>query len=65
MSEEREYAKHVDELILNASADELLEIQKLDMETQLDGNSFYEIHSTKRKADHKRISPKVHSPKKS
>ena len=34
MSEEREYAKHVDELILNASADELLEIQKLDMETQ-------------------------------
>ena len=65
MSEEREYAKHVDELILNASADELLEIQKLDMETQLDGNSFYEIHATKRKANHKRISPKVHSSKKS
>jgi len=65
MSEEREYAKHVDELILNASADELLEIQKLDIETQLDGNSFYEIHSTRRKINHNHVSPKVQSSKKS
>ena len=49
MSEERKLAKHVDEIILNASQTELLEIQKLDIDTQLEGNSFYEIYSTKRK----------------
>jgi len=65
MSEEREFTKHVDEMILNASDDELLEIQKLDTDTQLEGNSFYEIYSTKRKINGKQVSPKVHSPKKS
>jgi len=65
MSEERKLAKHVDEIILNASQTELLEIQKLDIDTQLEGNSFYEIYSTKRKISNKQVSPKVHSPKKS
>ena len=32
MSEEREFIKHVDETILNASEDELFEIQKLDLQ---------------------------------
>ena len=65
MSQEREFAKHVDEIILNASEDELLEIQKLDTNTQLEGNSFYEIYSTKRKINSKQVSPKMHSSKKS
>jgi len=65
MSEEREFIKHVDETILNASEDELFEIQKLDIETQLEGDSFYEIYSTKRKINDKQVSPKVHSSKKS
>ena len=55
MSEEREFAKHVDKIILNASREELLEIQKLDSDTQLDGNSFYEIYSTKRKTNCKQV----------
>ena len=65
MSEERAFAKHVDKIILGASKDELLEIQKLDIDTQLDGNSFYEVYSTKRKINNNQVSPKVRSPKKS
>ena len=65
MSEEREFAKSVDEIILNASTAELIEIQKLDIDTQLEGNSFYEIYSTKRKVNNKHVSPKVHSSKRS
>jgi len=65
MSEEREFAKYVDEIILNANEDELLEIQKLDVETQLAGSSFYEIYSSKRILDRKQVSPKVKSAKKS
>ena len=38
MSEEREFAKYVDDIILNASEADLLEIQKLDTDTQLEGN---------------------------
>ena len=65
MNEERKLVNHVDEIILNASQAELLEIQKLDTDTQLEGNSFYEIYSSTRKINNKQVSPKVHSPKKS
>ena len=65
MSEEREFAKYVDDIILNASEADLLEIQKLDTDTQLEGKSFYEIYSEKRKVNINHISPKVRSPKKS
>jgi len=65
MSSEREFTKHVDEIILNASEEDLLEIQKLDRNTQLDGSSFYEIYSVKRKVNNKQVSPKVQSGKKS
>ena len=64
MNEERKLVNHVDEIILNASQAELLEIQKLDTDTQLEGNSFYEIYSSKRKINNKQVSPKVRSPKK-
>ena len=44
MSEvERNFMKQVDEAILKASGDELKSFQKIDLRTQLDGESFYEI----------------------
>ncbi|MGD2106629.1 MAG: hypothetical protein PVH93_03385 [Nitrosopumilaceae archaeon] len=39
---ERELLDKLDELVINASSDELKKIQELDLETQLNGNSFYE-----------------------
>jgi len=38
---ERELLDKLDELVINASGDELKKIQELDLETQLNGNSFY------------------------
>jgi hypothetical protein len=38
---ERELLNKLDELVINASGDELKKIQELDLETQLNGNSFY------------------------
>ena len=35
--------KDIDELILNAAPGELKKFQELDMETQLDGRSFYDM----------------------
>ena len=40
--EERRHMKAVDEMILGASPAELREIQRLDVETQLSGGSFYD-----------------------
>ena len=42
--EERKNLQHLDELVLNASADELEKIQEIDYQTQLDGESFYHIY---------------------
>jgi hypothetical protein len=41
---ERELLNKLDELVINASGDELKKIQELDLETQLNGNSFYEAY---------------------
>ena len=41
---ERELLNKLDELVINASGDELKKIQELDLETQLNGNSFYESY---------------------
>ena len=44
MSEaERNFIKKVDDAILKASGDELKSFQKIDLKTQLDGESFYDI----------------------
>ena len=43
---EREYIKHVDEEILNASGDSLKKLQELDMKTQLQENTFYDAYSS-------------------
>ena len=41
---ERELLDKLDELVINASGDELKKIQELDLETQLTGNSFYDAY---------------------
>ncbi len=41
---EREHLKKLDEMILNASSDELKKIQEIDQQTQLEGLSFYDVY---------------------
>ena len=45
---ERELLEKLDNLVLAASADELRKIQEIDIQTQLDGKSFYDafVNST-------------------
>ena len=38
---ERELLEKLDNMVLTASADELLKIQEIDLQTQLNGESFY------------------------
>lgn len=39
---ERELLEHLDQMIMNASGEELKKIQEIDLQTQLDGLSFYD-----------------------
>jgi len=41
--EERKFMKLIDDLILNASPEELVKLQQDDISTQLDGVWFYDI----------------------
>jgi hypothetical protein len=41
---EREDLKKIDDLVLNASPDELKKIQEIDHQTQLEGLSFFEVY---------------------
>ena len=41
---ERKNLQQLDELVLNASANELEKIQEIDYQTQMDGESFYHIY---------------------
>lgn len=43
--EEREFMKNVDNKILNSSPKTLEKLKKLDLQTQLKENSFYEAYS--------------------
>jgi len=43
--QERELIKLMDEYILNATAEELVKLQKADVDTQLDGNWFYDTYN--------------------
>ena len=43
-SKERKNLQQLDELILNASPEELEKIQEIDYQTQMDGESFYHIY---------------------
>ncbi len=41
---EREHLKKLDDMVLNASSDELKKIQEIDNQTQLEGLSFYDVY---------------------
>jgi predicted secreted protein len=41
---ERDHLDRLDELVLNASSEELEKIQEIDYQTQMDGESFYHIY---------------------
>ena len=43
--QERELTKLMDEYILNATEEELVKLQKVDVNTQLDGNWFYDTYN--------------------
>ncbi|KAF6241931.1 hypothetical protein C6988_10875, partial [Nitrosopumilus sp. b1] len=45
---ERKYQKSIDELILNATPEELQKIQELDINSQLSGNSFYDSYANQK-----------------
>ncbi len=41
---EREHLQKLDDLVLNASSEELMKIQEIDYQTQLEGLSFYNVY---------------------
>ena len=41
---EREHLKKLDDLVLNASSEELEKIQEIDHQTQMEGLSFYDVY---------------------
>jgi hypothetical protein len=41
---EREHLKKLDDMVLNASSDELKKIQEIDQQTQMDGLSLYDVY---------------------
>ena len=41
---EREHLKKLDDMILNASPEELKKIQEIDHQTQMEGLSFYDVY---------------------
>ena len=43
--QERELMRLMDEHILNATKEELVKLQKTDVDTQLDGTWFYDIYN--------------------
>ena len=41
---EREHLSKIDDLVLNASSEELKKIQEIDSQTQMEGLSFYDVY---------------------
>jgi len=41
---ERRHLKKLDDLVLNASSEELKKIQEIDHQTQMEGLSFYDVY---------------------
>ncbi len=54
---ERQYMKAIDEKILSASGTELKRLQELDLSSQLDGTSFYEVYVSKKQNKEKENFP--------
>ena len=42
--EERDSLQKLDDIIMNASADDLVKIQEIDKRTQMEGLSFYAVY---------------------
>jgi len=43
-TKEREHLQKLDDLVQNASPEELKKIQEIDQQTQMDGLSFYDVY---------------------
>ena len=43
-AKEREHLQKLDDLVENASPEELKKIQEIDFQTQMEGLSFYEVY---------------------
>ena len=52
---ERNHLNKLDELVLNASPEELEKIQEIDYQTQMDGESFYHVYLDTDSLIHPRI----------
>jgi hypothetical protein len=52
---ERNHLNRLDELVLNASPEELEKIQEIDYQTQMDGESFYHVYLDSDSLIHPRI----------
>ena len=61
--EERKLMKLMDEYILNATEEELIKLQQVDVDTQLDGIWFYDVynHSDQIKKNHNITAKKLFS----
>ena len=52
---EREHMKSIDEKILNATPEELEQMQKVDLDNQLNGTTIYDALVNSKSYDHKSI----------
>jgi hypothetical protein len=59
---EREYFKSVDDVILKASGKTLKKLQELDMKTQLQVDTFYDVYSSFHEAPKKEKIPSATKP---
>ena len=59
--EEREFVKHVDDAILQASGNTLKKLQELDKKTQLHGNTFYDEYVSSLKNKKEKLISKTNS----
>ena len=65
MSEvEREYIKSVDDAILKASGKTLKKLQELDIETQLQSNTFYDAYAIHKEHKKENVPSTTHAPHK-
>lgn len=59
---ERKDLQKLDDLVLNATSDELKKIQEIDHQTQLDGVSFFDVYLDSRSLIHKNIKKQSRKP---
>jgi hypothetical protein len=52
---EREDLKKLDDMVLNATSDELKKLQEIDHQTQLEGVSFFDVYLDSSSLIHKNV----------